>query len=150
LKILENSDVGPDTKIKGVEHNPDGSLNGVFIEMLAVQAALGPVFGEIMELGGVQGLHFMGDIARSVGITTTSELAFGAIDFDQEWKDTVEATSDPKFSVRLRLVPIESALHHKYGDGAVAAQREMTALPKTARRWWRRASASGSNTPCVR
>ncbi len=126
LKMIEETGVGPDTTIKGVEHNPDGSLSGVFIEMLAVQAALKPVFNKIMALGGVQGLHFMGEIARAGGITTTSELAYGAIDFDQEWKDTVEATSDPAFSLRMRLVPVESVMHHKYGDGAVDAYRKMT------------------------
>jgi len=126
LKIIEKAGVGPDTTIKGVEKNPDGSLKGVFIEVLAVQAALGPVFEDIMKLGGVPGLYFMADIARSVGVTTTSEMAFGAIDLDQEWKDTVEATSNPDFSLRMRLVPIESILHHKYGDGAVDAHRKMS------------------------
>jgi predicted amidohydrolase YtcJ len=125
LKIIEKTGVGPDTKIHGVQKNPDGSLSGVFIEVLAVQAALDPVFDKIQALGGVKGLLFMGDVARSVGITTTSEMAFGAFDLDQEWKDTVAATSNPAFSLRMELVPMEAVLHHKYGNGAVDAYQKL-------------------------
>lgn len=127
LKIIEEkSGVGPDTDIQGVEKNADGSLSGVFIEMLAVQASLSPVFDEIMQLGGVPGLHFMESISRSVGITTTSEMAFGAVDLDQEWKDTVEATSDPDFALRMRLVPMEAVHLHKYGkEGVIDAYRKL-------------------------
>lgn len=126
LEVLDKAGVGPDTEIHGVERNPDGSLSGVFIEVLAVQAALDPVFSKVQELAGVKGLKFMGEVARSAGVTTTSELVFGAVDFDQEWKDSLEATSDPEFSLRLRLVPLESALKTKYGEGEIAAYRKLT------------------------
>jgi predicted amidohydrolase YtcJ len=116
-----------DTKIHGVYKNEDGTLSGVFNETLAVQAALEPVFPKIIALGGVKGLMFMGDIARSVGITTTSEMAFGGIDLETEWKDTAKAMSDPAFSVRMRLVPMEAVLHAKYGDGALDAYRKLKA-----------------------
>jgi predicted amidohydrolase YtcJ len=116
-----------DTTIHGVYKNPDGTLSGVFNETLAVQAALKPVFPKIIALGGVKGLKFMGSIATSVGITTTSDMAYGAINLDTEWKDTTEAESDPNFAVRMRLVPMEAVMHAKYGDGAVDAWRKMAA-----------------------
>lgn len=126
LKILETTGLGPDTDIHGVEKKPDGGLTGVFIEVLAVQAALGPVFDKVMELGGAGGLKFMGEVARAAGVTTTSEMTYGAIDLRQEWQDSVAAVNDPTFSVRLRLVPMESVLKHKYGEGAVEAYRKLT------------------------
>lgn len=122
---IEMTGVKPDTKIHGVYRYPDGSLNGVFNETLAVQAGLAPVFGEIQKLGGVKGLYFMADIALNAGVTTACEMVFGAIDFDKELKDTEEATKDPDFPVRMRLVSLASALERKYGEGAIDAHRKM-------------------------
>ncbi|SFH64451.1 amidohydrolase [Albimonas pacifica] len=116
-----------DTDIHGVYKDADGKLTGVFNENLAMLAALKPVGGKIAALGGVDGLKFMGDIATSVGITTTSEMVFGAIGFDREWADTTEAMKDPDFAVRMRFVPLEMVLHEKNGDDAVDAWRKLAA-----------------------
>lgn len=125
---IETTGLKPDTTIHGVYKYDDGTLSGVFNETLAVQAGLTPVFPKIIELGGIKGLQLMGRIARNAGITTASELAFGAIDFDTEWKDSEAAAKDPGFPVRMRLVPLLSALEHKYGkDKAVDTYRTMTA-----------------------
>ena len=124
---IETTGIRDDTTIHGVFRYDDGTLSGVFNENLAVQSALAPIWSTIISHGGVKGLKFMGDIANSVGITTTSEMAFGALDLDREWRDTAEAMSDPEFEVRMRLTPMESVMHHKFGDGAVAAWREMAA-----------------------
>lgn len=116
LKILEEKyAVGSDTQIHGIQKDKNGNLNGVFIEALAVTAGMQPVFNKVMENGGVNGLLFMGEIAKSVGVTTTSELTYGAIDFDKEWDDTETAMANQSFSLRMRLVPLESALNRKYG-----------------------------------
>lgn len=126
LKILEDDfGVGSDTNIHGIQKNENGELNGVFIEALAVTAGMQPVFNKVMENGGVSGLLFMGEIAKSVGVTTTSELTYGAIDFDQEWKDTEAAIANESFSLRMRLVPLESALNRKYGNNKMQAYSEM-------------------------
>lgn len=125
---IETRGVKPDTEIHGVYKYDDGTLNGVFNETLAVQAALGPVFPKIIELGGVKGLQLMGRIAMRAGITTGSEMGFGGIDFDAEWRDSEAAAKDSDFPVRMRLVPIVSALEHKFGkDEALEAYRAMTA-----------------------
>ena len=109
----------------GVLQNEKGDLNGVFNENLAVTAFFAPIFDEIQETGGAEGLIFMGEVAKSVGVTTTSELAYGALDFDQEWKDTETAINDESFALRMRLVPLQSALAAKYGDKKIEAYREL-------------------------
>lgn len=116
----------PATTAQGIGHYPDGRLNGVFAEVEGVLAGLGPMFGKIMRSGGADGLRFIGGIARDAGVTTASELIFGAIDFETEWRDSVEATSDPDFPVRMRLVPLVGALERRFGEGAIEAHRRMT------------------------
>ncbi|MBY6212333.1 amidohydrolase [Microbulbifer agarilyticus] len=125
LEILEKNGLGPDTNIHGVQKNPDGSLSGVFIEVLAVTPAIQPVFDQILAGGGVNGLKFMGRVARSVGVTTMSELTFGAIDFDKEWNDYHTAANDPDHALRMRLVPMESALRRKFGNNLIAAHQQL-------------------------
>ncbi|MFR9798552.1 amidohydrolase [Streptomyces sp. MS06] len=122
---IEKTGVTADTDVHGVERYPDGSLNGIFNETLAVQAGLAPVFGEIQRRGGLQGLHFMAGIARDAGITTTCEMMLGAIDLEAELADTRTATSDPDFPVRMRLVPLASMLESTYGDGVIDAHRKL-------------------------
>ena len=124
---IARTGVKPDTKIHGVYRSPDGSLNGIFNETLAVQAALAPVFGEIGKLGGLKGLHFMAGIARNAGITTSCEMAFGGISFEAEWPDAEAAAKDPDYPVRMKYVPLASALRTKYGEGAVEAHRKIAA-----------------------
>ena len=126
---IELTGIADDTDILGVYKNDDGTLSGVFNENPAVQMALAPIFEDLIASGGVDGagLVFMADIAQKAGITTAAELIFGAIDFDQEWKDSVTATSDPDFPVRLILVPDANTLETKYGPDALANYREMEA-----------------------
>jgi len=127
LKVLKDKhDIDSDTKVHGIEKYKDGSLSGVFNENLAVTVGITPVMHKIFENGGVKGLLFMGEIAKSVGVTTTSELAYGALDFDQEWKDTKAAIADESFALRMRLVPLESALNRKFGDKKLDAYWKMT------------------------
>lgn len=124
---IKKTGLGPDTDIHGVYRYPDGSLNGIFNETLAVQAGLAPVFGEIQARGGLEGLKFMAGIARDAGITTACEMMLGAIDLDAELADTRKATQDPEFPVRMRLVPLASMMLSRFGDGAVDAHRSMSA-----------------------
>lgn len=113
---IKTTGLKPDTKIHGVYKKKDGSLSGVFNENAAVQAALGPVFPTIIKLGGVGGLNFMAGIAQKAGVTTVADLLYGGIDFDAEWKDTLAATNDPDFPVRIQLVADGQTMAHKFGD----------------------------------
>jgi predicted amidohydrolase YtcJ len=113
---IEATGVTPDTDIHGVFKNDDGSLSGVFNENVAVQAALGPVFPKIIELGGVEGLRFMAGVAQNAGVTTVADMLYGGIDFDAEWRDTLAATSDPEFPVRIQLIADATTMGLKFGD----------------------------------
>lgn len=126
LDVIRQTGVGDDTDIVGIQKDADGRLSGTFIEVLAVQAALGPVFDKVMALGGAKGLKFMGEVAQSAGVTTTSEMVYGALSLEQEWKDSSAAINDPSFSVRLRLVPMESTLNRRYADDAVRAHQKLS------------------------
>ena len=116
---IEETGINPDTDIHGVFKNADGSLSGVFNENAAVQAALGPVFPTIIELGGVGGLNYMAGIAQRAGVTTVADLLYGGIDFDIEWKDTLEATNDPDFPVRVQLVADGQTMKVKFADDSL-------------------------------
>ena len=118
----------PDTDIPGVYRNDDGSLSGVFNENAAVLAAISPVADVIFAQGGADGLKFMARVAQNAGVTTEAELAFGAIDFDVEWKDTLEATSDPDFPVRIQLIPDGFSMKNKFGDDQLKAYADF--LPR--------------------
>ena len=113
---IEATGVKADTTIHGVYKKADGSLSGVFNENVAVQAALGPIFPKIIELGGVEGLKFMSGIAQNAGVTTVADMLYGGIDFDAEWRDTLAATNDPDFPVRIQLIADGQTMAHKFGD----------------------------------
>ncbi|MBM7036004.1 amidohydrolase [Vibrio ulleungensis] len=119
--------VKDDSTVEGVFKDKDGKLNGVFNEVPAVPMALRPIFGQMTASGGINGdgLRFMADIAKKAGITTTAELMYGAIDFDDEWAQSVVATNDPNFPVRLMLVADVHSLEQKYGDKAIETYKEM-------------------------
>ena len=70
----------------------------------------------IIELGGVNGLNFMASIAQKAGVTTVADMLYGGIDFDAEWRDTLAATNDPDFPVRIQLVADGQTMAHKFGD----------------------------------
>ncbi len=113
---IEATGVKADTTIHGVYKNEDGTLSGVFNENLAVAAALGPIFPTIIQIGGVEGLKFMADIAKRAGVTTVADMMYGAIDFDAEWRDTLAATSDDEFPVRIQLIADGATMASKFGD----------------------------------
>jgi predicted amidohydrolase YtcJ len=117
---IKATGVTADTEIHGILKNPDGSLSGVFNENLAVQAALGPVFKNIMAMGGVDGLKFMANIANNAGVTTVADMLYGGIDFDAEWNDTLAATNDPNFPVRIQLIADGQTMAHKFKDESLA------------------------------
>ena len=118
---IEATGIQPDTTIHGVYKNEDGTLSGVFNENVAVQAALGPIFPTIIELGGVEGLNYMAGIAQSAGVTTVADMLYGGIDFDAEWRDTLAATNDPEFPVRIQLVADGQTMALKFGDSSLDA-----------------------------
>ena len=105
--------------VHGVQHYPDGRLNGVFVEIEATRIALAGMRDEISKGGGVAGLRRMADVARRAGVTTTAEMVFGWIDFENEWAMHDEAVNDSEFPLRMALVPLENPLYKSHVGKAV-------------------------------
>ena len=115
-----------DKDIHGFQYDDKGKLTGVFIEVLALQAALAPVFPKILEMGGKEGMKFMGEIARSAGVTLAADMMYGAINFEKEWNDTYDVVNKDDFSLRLIWTPFEGSLKEVYGDDVVYSWKKLT------------------------
>ncbi|MCA0241665.1 MAG: amidohydrolase [Proteobacteria bacterium] len=122
---LARSGVPDDTTIHGVLRYDDGRLKGVFVEIEAARAVLGGMRAEIQKGGGLAGMKRMGDTARRAGVTTTTEMVFGASDFDLEWALHDEAVNADDFPLRMGLVTLELPIFTKHGERAAAFLQEM-------------------------
>lgn len=108
------------TNVYGIERYPDGRLNGQFIELGATQIALAAVAQYLNRPGaGVAAINALAATAQSVGITTTADMAFGALHFDSELAEHQTAAEQSDFPLRLFLVPIEGSLRAQHGAGTV-------------------------------
>lgn len=110
--------LAPDCNVHGVMRYPDGRFNGVFAELDAKRIALAGMQKELMRHTGAPGLRRLAKVAQKAGVTTTAEMVWGFLDPEIEWKAHDEAVNDPDFPLRMGLVPIENAAHHRLGDGA--------------------------------
>lgn len=116
---LKHSNVTESTNVHGVQRYPDGRLSGVFVEIEANRLALGGMRGLIAKLGGAEGLRRMGKIAQAAGVTTSAELIFGMGDFEIEWTMYSSTVNEESYPLRMGLVTLENAIHHKHGAKAV-------------------------------
>ena len=117
---MERSGVTEDTTIHGVGRYDDGRVNGVFAEADATRLGLAGMPVELGTRSGLEGLRWMADVARRVGITTTAEMSLGFLDLDFELDAYSEAVNEPSFPLRMVLVPFEGPVHEKHGDRAPA------------------------------
>lgn len=116
---LKHSNVTESTNVHGVQRYADGRLSGVFVEIEANRLALGGMRGLIAKLGGAEGLRRMGKIAQAAGVTTSAELIFGMGDFEIEWNMYSSTVNEESYPLRMGLVTLENAIHHKHGAKAV-------------------------------
>jgi predicted amidohydrolase YtcJ len=72
------------TKINGVGTDTDDQPNGQFEGIEALELIGGKVIPPLISNNGIRHLVYMVDLSRKNGITTTSELDFGGIDFETE------------------------------------------------------------------
>ena len=101
--------------IHGVGRDPDGSLNGQFVEIEAIDYALKPLRGQFVRPDQNDvGLRRMADVARRVGVTTTADMLFGGRNFDSEWRTHNSVVNDPEFPLRMVLVPFEGAIRKHF------------------------------------
>ena len=117
LKLLGADD---SLEMHGVGRDPDGRLNGRFIEMEALNYALTPLRGHFVGADKNElGLRRMAEVAQHAGVTTTADMLFGARNFESEWRLQNSVVSDPAFPLRMVLVPYEAAIRQRFEtDGA--------------------------------
>ena len=117
--MLDLAGVDESSKVYGVERYADGRLNGQFIEREATQLATRPVAHLMNAPGrGVVGIKMLARTAQAAGVTTTAEMVFGYLDFDQELAEHQEALADPDFPIRMLLVPIDGAVRARHFEGS--------------------------------
>lgn len=118
--MLAQIGVDDSTNVYGIEKYPDGRLNGQFIELGATQIAIAAVAKYLANPeAGMQGIRKLGRTAQHVGITTTADMAFGALHFDAEYAEHLKVVNDPEFPIRVYLVPIEGPLRATHGADTV-------------------------------
>jgi predicted amidohydrolase YtcJ len=114
--------------IHGVGRDPDGRLNGRFIEMEALNYALAPLRGQFVRAHQNEvGLRRMGQVAQQAGVTTTADMLFGARNFESEWRLQHSVISDPAYPLRMVLVPYEAAIRKQFESDAAAFVADLSA-----------------------
>lgn len=71
-------------KINGVGADDDGEPNGQFEGIEALELIAGTVIPSLISKDGIRYMTYLVDLSRKNGITTTSELDFGGINFEAE------------------------------------------------------------------
>ncbi|HKF30694.1 MAG TPA: amidohydrolase [Candidatus Binataceae bacterium] len=125
LKLL-----GADESLQmhGLGRDPDGRLNGRFIEMEALNYALAPLRGHFVGADKHElGLRRMAQVAQHAGVTTTADMLFGARNFESEWRLQNSVVSDPDFPLRMVLVPYEAAIRKRFEEDVAAYVADLDA-----------------------
>lgn len=92
-------------KINGVGVGTDGELNGQFLGKTAALYVLVPKIVPLMEPKiALKNMKSLADLARKNGITTTSELVFGAVSMDLERQLFDKFFNDPAGTMRCVTV----------------------------------------------
>jgi len=105
--------------LHGIGRDPDGRLNGRFVEMEALNYALAPLRGQFVRPDQNDlGLRRMAEVAHKAGVTTTADMLFGARNFESEWRLQHSVVSDPAFPLRMVLVPYEAAIRRRFESDA--------------------------------
>ena len=107
-------------KINGVGIGDDGELNGQFLGTQAVQFFLVPQIGHLLETKvALKNMKFLADLGRKYGVTTTSELIFGAVDIEIEQRLFDRFFNDPNGTMRCVTVTDGVTLTRTKRDGAI-------------------------------
>jgi hypothetical protein len=110
-----------DTRCAGVVAGPDGEPNGQFFGPAAAARILqGPLAGLLGPEVAPRNVRFLMDLSRRNGITTTSDLAFGAIDFGRELAISDGYFNDPGSPMRCVAIVDATAARAAKGGGAIA------------------------------
>lgn len=118
--MLERLGVTEAMNMHGLGRDPDGTLNGMFIEMEATRFALEPFRKEILHPDKARkGMRTLAETAKRAGVTMTGDLGFGSTNFDMEWADHQEVVLADDFPLRMVLTPAAFGVKREKGAGAV-------------------------------
>lgn len=110
-----------DTRINGVVAGPDGEPNGQFLGTTAAGRILAQPLLELFQPEvALRNVRFLMDLSRQHGITTTSDLAFGAVNLPLEQVLFDTYFEDPRSPMRCVVVTDAASVTAKKGDQAIA------------------------------
>ncbi|HEV3167178.1 MAG TPA: amidohydrolase [Isosphaeraceae bacterium] len=116
-----------DTKLNGVMAGPDGEPNGQFLGITAAQRIMQTPLSELLQPDvALTNIRYLMDLGRRNGITTTSDLAFGAIDIGLETVLLDRFFNDPNGSTRCVAITDATVLTETKGTAAIDYAQKLT------------------------
>jgi hypothetical protein len=110
-----------DTKINGIKAGADGEPNGQFLGTTAAQRILAAPVAELVKPEvAMRSVRFLMDLSRQNGVTTTSELAYGATNLPLEEVVFDKYFNDPSSPMRCVVVADATSMTAAKGEGAIA------------------------------
>ncbi len=94
-----------DTKTNGIQAGADGEPNGQFLGVTAAQRILRRPLSKLFQPEvALKNVRFLMDLSRKSGVTTTSELVLGKVDFEVERLVLNKYFNDPMSPMRCVVV----------------------------------------------
>jgi hypothetical protein len=117
-----------DTRTNGVMAGPDGEPNGQFLGATAAHRILEKPLVELFQPElALRNVRYLMDLSRQHGITTTSDLAFGAVNLPLEQVLFDTYFGDPKSPMRCVVVIDATSITAKKGEQAIAFVKGLAA-----------------------
>jgi predicted amidohydrolase YtcJ len=118
----------PDTRTDGIKAGADGEPNGQFLGTNAARRILAEPLAELFRPEiALANVRYLMDLSRQNGITTTSDLAFGAISQPLEQAVFDGYFNDPSSPMRCVVVTDATAMKSAKGEEAIAFVKGLTA-----------------------
>ncbi len=115
-------------KVLGAKIAADGTPTGEFYGVLASTFLLSPVMETLLTPEqALQNFQYVSDLSQQNGITTMSELDFGAMNIDNEHKLFAKFSASPVASQRTVLVSNNLLFTEQYGSDAPEKVKELEA-----------------------
>ncbi|MGA3317194.1 MAG: amidohydrolase [Candidatus Korobacteraceae bacterium] len=116
-----------DTTINGVMAGPDGEPNGQFLGVTAAGRILAAPMGELAKPAiALKNMKYLMDLSRKNGVTTTSELDFGALNIELEQGLFDQTFNNPQMPIRCVVVTDGAAMMATKGDQAIPFVQSLT------------------------
>ena len=113
-------------KVLGAKIAPDGSPTGEFYGVLASTFLLSPVMESLLTPEqALQNFQYVSDLSQQHGITTMSELDFGAMSIENEHALFQKFSTSPVANQRTVLVSNNALFTEEYGSDAPSKVQEL-------------------------